>query len=76
MIKEIGAEPQPPKTHLRSAGHHWLKVFDINGHNFGIVVAQWNPGVQRWSHSGDVGTGRYLETGYWQYLAPCPMPEI
>lgn len=50
----------PPENHRKSAGHHWLEVLDSDGHRFGAVVAQWNPGARRWSSSGDVGIGLYL----------------
>jgi hypothetical protein len=66
------AGPLPPNA--KAAEHHWLEVLDIDGHSFGLVVAQWNPGAKRWSHSGMVGSGLYLETQYWRYVAPCPMP--
>jgi hypothetical protein len=66
--------PFPP--HPKAADHHWLEVFDMDGHSFGLVVAQWNPGARRWSHSGLVATGMYLETRHWRYVAPCPMPDV
>jgi hypothetical protein len=70
-----GVEPKPPGHHAKLGGHHWLEVFDTDGHSFGLVVLQWNPGAQRWSHSGNVGTGMYLDTRSWKYVADCPMPE-
>lgn len=66
-------EPVPPKNQ-RSAGHHWLEKRDIDGHTFGLVVLQWCPGAKRWSHSGHVGSDIYVDTSYWLYEAPCPMP--
>lgn len=69
---EAVVKPPNPKA----AEHHWLEVFDSDGHSFGLVVAQWNPGAQKWSHSGYVGSGLYLDTRYWRYVAPCQMPEI
>lgn len=66
-------EPKPP--HPKSADHHWLQIRDFDGHDMGTVVLQWNPCAQRWSHSGDVGTGYYINTNGWVYIAPCPMPQ-
>lgn len=69
---DVGPVPPQPKD----AGHHWLEDFDCDGHSFGMVVAQWNPGARRWSHSGNVATGMYLDTRHWKYVAPCPMPDF
>lgn len=66
--------PVPPN--IQDAGHHWLEVFDSDGHNLGLVVAQWNPGARRWSPSGYVGLGGYLDTAYWRYVAPVTMPDF
>jgi hypothetical protein len=66
-------EPVPPNP--KAAAHAWLEVRDCDGHSFGLVVAQWNPGARRWSHSGYVGSGCYLDTTYWRYAAPLAMPE-
>lgn len=66
--------PLPPNP--KAGEHHWLEVRDSDGHSFGLVVAQWNPGAQRWSHSGMVGTGLYLSTEHWRYVARCPLPAI
>lgn len=74
-VNELG-EPLPPGHHQRLAEHHWLDAFDIDGHFKGTVVLQFNPAVKRWSHSGDVGTGIYVNTKYWKYRCPCPMPDI
>lgn len=68
-------EPKPKGHELRTAGHHWLDDFDMDGHFFGRIVLQWNPGAQRWSHSGNVATGMYVDTTYWQYVCPCSIPE-
>ncbi len=70
-----GPEPTPPTNALRTAGHHWLDDYDSDGHYFGCVVLQWNPGAMRWSHSGNVGAGLYVDTAYWRYVAPCSIPE-
>lgn len=67
--------PIPPKRYLKTAEHHWLEVKDSDGHSFGLVVVQWNPGAQKWSHSGYVGANMYLETANWVYHSYCPMPE-
>jgi hypothetical protein len=75
MIKEqIQVEPKPPGHHSRLGGHHWVQHIDFDGREHEVVVLQWNPGVQRWSHSGNVGTGIYVDTKGWKYLRPCPMP--
>lgn len=67
--------PTPPGWKAKIAGHHWLDKRDSDGHSFGLVVLQWNPVAKKWSHSGDCGTGIYIETRYWQYVSECPMPE-
>ena len=69
-------EVKPPVKDLKRAEHHWLEVLDSDGHSFGLIVLQWNPGAQRWSHSGMVGTGIYVDTSYYRYVAQCPMPDI
>lgn len=66
----------PPGHHVRGAGHHWLEILDCDGHSFGICVLQWNPGARKWSHSGNVGTGMYVDTRYWRYVAECPLPPV
>lgn len=68
-------EPVPPGYEIRAAGHHWLDHYDSDGHYFGRVVLQWNPAAKKWSHSGNVGTGMYVITSNWKYVAPCPIPE-
>lgn len=68
-------EPRPPGREIRLAGHHWLDDFNMDGQFCGRVVLQWNPGAKRWSHSGMVGTGSYVDTSYWKYVGPCPIPE-
>ena len=75
MINNKKIEPKPPVGHDRLAGHHWLDVYDGDGHYFGTRVLQWNPGAKKWSHSGEVATGLYVETTYWVYNQPCPMPD-
>lgn len=71
----ISKQVKPPSYHAKLAGHHWLEIRDIDGHSFGIVVLQWNPGAQAWSHSGCVGTGFYVDTQYFVYVKECPIPE-
>lgn len=68
-------EPKPPEAQARIAGHHWLDDYDSDGHYFGRVVLQWNPGAQRWSHSGMVATGSYVDTAHWRYVCSCSIPE-
>lgn len=67
-------EPVPPNEYLKRSDHHWLEVLDIDGHSFGLQVVQWNPGARRWTHSGNFGTGIYLNTECWRYVAHCPLP--
>ena len=69
-------EPKPPSKYLRTAEHHWLDIFDGDGHFFGMVVLQWAPGAQRWCHSGNVGTGMFVPTQNWRYKTHCQMPEL
>lgn len=75
MNENLSVEPQPPAKYMRRGDHHWLEVLDFDGRAQGLVVAQWNPGAQKWSHSGYVGSGIYLDTRGWRYVAHCPMPE-
>lgn len=68
---------QPPARYLKAAEHHWIEDIDSDGHLMQIVVLQWNPGAQRWSHSGYVGTGLYVCVGpKSKWLAHCPMPPM
>lgn len=67
-------EPKPPGHHSRLGGHHWVQEVDFDGREQDIVVLQWNPSAQRWSHSGNCGTGAYVNIKGWKYLRPCPMP--
>lgn len=69
-------EPVPPMNHIRGAEHHWLEKIDCDGHSSGFIVLQWNPSAKRWSHSGCVGTGGYIDTKYWVYKGYCPIPEF
>lgn len=68
-------EPVPPVNHIKTAGHHWLDQIDFDGRFHQRVVLQWNPVAKRWSHSGQVGTGLYIDTKRWKYIEPCVMPE-
>lgn len=67
-------EPVPPNEYLKRSDHHWLEVLDTDGHSFGLQVVQWNPGARRWTHSGAYGSGIYLNTECWRYVAHCPLP--
>lgn len=69
-------EPTPPGFLVGHAGHHWLDEVDHDGRRNQRVVLQWNPNARRWSYSGQVGTGQYVNTWGWQYVAPCEMPEL
>lgn len=67
-----GESPSPPNP--KRADHHWLEHRDMDGHTYGLVVLQWNPGAALWSHSGLIGSGIYVDTKHWLYVAPCPLP--
>ncbi len=74
-IKEVvKVEVVPPGHHARLGGHHWVQKIDTDGSVIDTVVLQWNPSVRRWSHSGNVGTGLYVDIKGWKYLSVCPMP--
>ena len=62
----------PPNP--KSGDHHWLEKFDSDGHSGGLIVLQWNPVAKRWSFSGQLGTGNYVDTTGWKYVAIAPMP--
>jgi len=75
-MKELNkTEPIPPMTYLKRADHHWLEKIDYDGSPCGLIVLQWNPIARRWSHSDHVGTGLYVNTVGWKYIAHCPLPE-
>lgn len=69
------SEVVPPNNELKLANHHWLEVWDSDGHFFEFVVLQWNPVAKRWSHSGNVATGLYVNTEGWRYSCKCPLPS-
>lgn len=75
-IPSIDGEPVPPAKYYRGADHHWIQKFDCDGHQGDCVCLQWNPSAKRWSHSGYVGSGIYVETKGWKYVAHCPMPDF
>lgn len=64
--------PVPPNP--KQAAHHWLEQRDCDGHAYGLVVLQWNPVAALWIHSGLIGSGTYVDTKHWLYVAPCPLP--
>ena len=68
-------EPTPPPNHIRHCGHHWLDVFNSDGEYGGRVILQWNASVMRWSNSGMVGTGIYINTGGWKYVCSQEIPD-
>ena len=68
-------EVVPPQEHIRQAGHHWLREFDSDGHYIQTIVCQWQPNYEKWCHSGQVASGHEIDTTYWEYEAPCPMPS-
>jgi len=67
-------EPQPPGHHVILGGHHWLEMRTSEGEIPELIVLQWNPGVRRWSHSGNIATGGYVNAFGWKYVAVCPLP--
>lgn len=69
-------EPQLLDWQSKLGGHHWLIEYDYDGRAKDTVVLQWAPGAQRWCHSGNLGTGQYVDTQGWKYLCPCKMPPI
>lgn len=64
--------PIPPGNHSQEAGHHWLRWRDYDGRFSIPVIYQWQPGAQRWCHSGDIATGRDLDLADWEYLGSVP----
>lgn len=64
----------PPANHSQLAGHHWLLIKDYDGHEFGLICLQWQPGARRWCHSHEYDTGRDVEVKYYEYVAPCQQP--
>ena len=74
VFDQVKVEPVPPGHHARLGGHHWLMHVDFDGRDHEMVVLQWNPGAKRWSNSGEVGSGYYVDTKGWRYIQPCIMP--
>lgn len=68
-------EPVPPAAHQPYAGHHWLREYSYDGHSMQTLCLQWQPNAKKWCRSGEVATGRDIDTRGWQYLEPCPMPS-
>jgi hypothetical protein len=64
----------PPAYHIERAGHHWLQVRDYDGHPFGYIVLQWQPGVRQWCHSHQYSRGENYDVTYYEYVGPCPQP--
>ena len=64
----------PPANHSEQAGLHWLRVRDFDGHDFGLICLQWQPGARRWCQSQQHDTGRDVDVEYYEYVAPCPRP--
>ena len=63
-------EPKPPADLNRTPHHHYLHVYD-NGNFVKEIILQWDPSAQRWSPSGEVGTGTYVDTSNMRYAALC-----
>lgn len=74
--RKLGDRTIPVPPNPKAADHHWLEKLDYDGHSFGLIVLQWNPIAQKWSHSGDVATGLYVNTEGWRYDSPCPLPPF
>lgn len=72
--EQVKVDPVPPGHHVRLAGHHWVQEIDFDGREGSIIVLQWNPSVKRWSHSGQVATGLYVDIKGWKYISVCPIP--
>lgn len=68
-------EPVPPLAHQQNAGHHWLRERTYDGDIRQTLCMQWQPNAKKWCHSGDIATGRDIDTRGWEYLEPCPMPN-
>ena len=74
-VKEnTSQEPIPTGWRSKTASHYWVEKFDCDGHSGGLMVLQWNPTAKRWSISGNVGTGNYVDTKGWKIIQYCPLP--
>lgn len=69
-------EPHPLGNAMQHAGHHWVEHIDLDGRSRGAIALQWCPGVNRWTHSGEVATGTYVNTEGWRYIGECPYPPL
>lgn len=70
-------EPHPAPEHIRHAGHHWLQQRSIDGNTHEEVVLQWSPTMKKWFQSGMLASiAKPIDTTYWKYLAPCPLPPV
>ena len=69
-----GDEPQPPGWKARYAGHHWVANIDGDGREWPPVCLQWNPVAMKWSRSGDVATGMYVDIPGYRYVAEAQLP--
>jgi hypothetical protein len=80
MPNEYVEKILPPPQFMKMAENHWIakREGQYSGSNsiIEIFVLQWNPGAQRWSHSGLVGTGMYVMLyDNFEWYAYCPLPE-
>lgn len=67
----------PPLREIQHAGHHWLRVVRFGSGSFELRVLQWAPNEFVWYHSGEVATvAPHVNTDGWEYVAPCPYPEL
>ena len=69
----------PPAQYQRYMGMHWLQVLDYDGHSFGNIALQWNPGSRTWTHSqahDTHGAGGGIETTGYKWLAFIPQPPL
>ena len=72
-----GKAPVPPPEFFRQMGHHWLR---LRGSEIPteLMVAQWNPGSQTWTHSNghDRYTTKPLSLEGWEWAAHIPIPDL
>jgi len=69
-------EPVPPGILITEAGHHWLDEIDYDGRSQGFIVLQWQPDAKKWCKSGDIATGRNVDTSGWKYVEPIKGPDL
>lgn len=77
MVAQKKEKPVPPAQHFKHTGHHWLEMIDtFTGYSLGLIVLQWNPGSQTWTHSNEHDTFKgSIETEGWKYVSYIPEPN-